>query len=69
MPGAVGRTSTFALCNVTLPWALEIANRGVLDAARELNPILAAINVHDGRIVNQAVADSIEMSYKPLFEE
>ncbi len=69
MPGAVGRTSTFALCNVTLPWALEIANRGVLDAARELNPILTAVNVHDGRIVNQAVADSFEMSYKPLFEE
>ncbi|MDP7204613.1 MAG: alanine dehydrogenase, partial [Pirellulaceae bacterium] len=69
MPGAVGRTSTFALCNVTLPWALEIANRGVLPAARQLKPILSAINVHDGRITNQAVADSFEMSYKPLFEE
>ena len=34
MPGAVGRTSTFALCNVTLPWALQIANRGI-DAAAE----------------------------------
>ena len=33
MPGAVGRTSTFALCNVTLPWALEIVNRGLLEAA------------------------------------
>ena len=69
MPGAVGRTSTFALCNVTLPWALEIANQGVLPAARQLKPILSAINVHDGRITNQAVADSFEMSYKPLFEE
>ena len=29
MPGAVGRTSTFALCNVTLPWALQIADRGL----------------------------------------
>ena len=69
MPGAVGRTSTFALCNVTLPWALEIANQGVLPSARQLKPILSAINVHDGRITNQAVADSFEMSYKPLFEE
>jgi alanine dehydrogenase len=69
MPGAVGRTSTFALCNVTLPWAIELANRGILPAARELNPIRTAINVHDGRIVNQAVADSIEMSYNPLFED
>ena len=34
MPGAVGRTSTFALCNVTLPWALQIANRGLARAAR-----------------------------------
>ena len=69
MPGAVGRTSTFALCNVTLPWALEIANQGVLPAAQNMKPILSAINVHDGRITNQAVADSFEMSYKPLFEE
>ena len=34
MPGAVGRTSTYALCNVTLPWALQIANRGLTAAAR-----------------------------------
>ena len=36
MPGAVGRTSTFALCNVTLPWALQIANRGLLGRRRGL---------------------------------
>ena len=36
MPGAVGRTSTFALCNVTLPWALQIANRGLAAAAENL---------------------------------
>ena len=36
MPGAVGRTSTFALCNVTLPWVLQIANRGLERAAAEL---------------------------------
>ena len=38
MPGAVGRTSTYALCNVTLPWALQIANRGLAGRRREPAP-------------------------------
>jgi alanine dehydrogenase len=67
MPGAVGRTSTFALCNVTLPWALEIARHGVLTAARRSPPLAAAVNVHHGRITNRAVAESFEMAYTPLF--
>lgn len=67
MPGAVGRTSTFALCNVTLPWVLQIAKRGIDDAARELAPIASAINIRDGQITNQAVADTFNMPYKPLF--
>jgi alanine dehydrogenase len=67
MPGAVGRTSTFALCNVTLPWTLQIARRGIVQAARELSPIAAAVNIHDGRITNRAVAESFAMSYSPLF--
>ena len=45
MPGAVGRTSTFALCNVTLPWVLEIAQRGIEAAARDLRPVARAINI------------------------
>jgi alanine dehydrogenase len=68
MPGAVGRTSTFALCNVTLPWALEIARRGVLPAARQLPPLAAAVNVHRGRITNRAVAESFDMTFEPLFD-
>ena len=68
MPGAVGRTSTFALCNVTLPWVSQIAKRGVDSAARELAPIAAAVNIHRGQIVNRAVAESFDMPYKPLFE-
>jgi len=67
MPGAVGRTSTFALCNVTLPWALEIAKRGIEQAARELPPIAAAVNISKGRITNRAVAESFEMPYTLLF--
>jgi alanine dehydrogenase len=68
MPGAVGRTSTFALCNVTLPWALKIANLGLQQAAESEAPIAAAVNVHRGQITNRAVAESFGMSYTALFE-
>ena len=68
MPGAVGRTSTFALCNVTLPWVLELANRGIEAAARELPAIAAAVNVHQGEITNRAVAETFDMSYNAKFE-
>jgi alanine dehydrogenase len=61
MPGAVGRTSTFALCNVTLPWVIEIAQRGVAEAARSLRPIAAAVNMVDGRVVNRAVAETFDL--------
>ncbi len=63
MPGAVGRTSTFALCNVTLPWAMQIAHRGLEAAARQLPPVAAAVNIHHGQITNRAVAESFEMPY------
>jgi len=56
MPGAVGRTSTFALCNVTLPWALEIAKRGLTEAARRHRAIRAAVNIHAGHVTNEPVA-------------
>ena len=58
MPGAVGRTSTYALCNVTLPWALQIANRGLLCAAETMRPIARAINVMDHQVTNRAVAET-----------
>ncbi|HUG68438.1 MAG TPA: alanine dehydrogenase, partial [Pirellulaceae bacterium] len=67
MPGAVGRTSTFALCNVTLPWVLQLAKRGIDDAARDLAPIASAINIRGGEITNRAVAETFGMPYKPLF--
>ena len=69
MPGAVGRTSTFALCNVTLPWVIQLANRGVEAAARELPEIASAINVHAGKITNEAVARSFSLAYTPAFEK
>jgi alanine dehydrogenase len=67
MPGAVGRTSTFALCNVTLPWVLAIAERGIETAARELRPVARAINLFDGEVTNKAVADTFGLRYSPRF--
>jgi len=64
MPGAVGRTSTYALCNVTLPYVLEIARHGV-HAASALDPGLAnAANMVDGVLTNKAVADTFGIPYQ-----
>ncbi len=69
MPGAVGRTSTYALCNVTLSWALQIANRGLAAAAESLPPVARAINLFEGEVTNRAVAETFGMKYNPRFEK
>ncbi len=64
MPGAVPRTSTFALTNATLPYALQIADLGIV-AAAEANPALKrGINVHDGRLCCKEVAQSQGKSWQ-----
>src|SRR5204863_5625695 len=68
MPGAVGRTSTYALCNVTLPWAVELANRGVVRAAEELPPIAQAVNIIDHEVTNLAVAKTFGMKHSSRFK-
>ena len=65
MPGAVGRTSTFALCNVTLPWVLKLANLGIERAIAELHPIASAANIVAGRITNAAVAETFGLQFTP----
>jgi alanine dehydrogenase len=66
MPALVPRTSTFALTNATLPYALELATRGVLAAVRA-NPALAkGVNVWGGKIVHPAVADALGEPPTPL---
>ena len=67
IPGAVGRTSTFALCNVTLPWALQIARHGIDDAAGKLPPIAKAINMYEGAVTNRPVAETFDMPFDPRF--
>jgi alanine dehydrogenase len=61
MPGAVGRTSTYALCNVTLPYALQLANKGVEKATKENVALAYGVNVHRGQVTNPAVAETFGM--------
>jgi alanine dehydrogenase len=63
IPGAVACTSTRALTNVTLPYALEIADKGYERAARENPAIGGGINMVKGRVTNKAVADAFGMAY------
>ena len=64
MPGAVARTSAFALNNATLPFALRLANLGA-EAAMKADPHLAAgLNVHQGKIAFKAVADDLDLPYQ-----
>lgn len=58
MPGAVAKTSTLALTNATLPYALEIANKGWKKAVKENPEIMHGLNVVNGKIVCQGVADA-----------
>jgi alanine dehydrogenase len=65
MPGAVGRTSTFALCNVTLPWVIRLASSGVEGAIEKSQPLRESLNVHHGKITNEAVAETFDLPYEP----
>jgi alanine dehydrogenase len=66
MPGAVGRTSTFALCNVTLPWVLMLARLGIEPALRTSAPLASSANIHRGRVTNQAVAETFALKYESI---
>lgn len=65
MPGAVGRTSTFALTNATLPYALKLADSGYQKACRDNPGLCAGVNIERGKITNQAVADAFGLEYHP----
>lgn len=66
MPGAVARTSTYALNNVTLPHALRIANLGWKAALRADAHLAAGLNVHEGQVTYEAVATELGYAYTPL---
>lgn len=63
MPGAVPRTSTIGLNNATLPYALQLANKGYQRALIENEPLSHGLNVFAGQITNKAVADAFNYNY------
>jgi alanine dehydrogenase len=65
MPGAVARTSTLALSNVTLPYGLALADLGLADAARAYPELAKGINVLNGTVTYRAVADAFGLSFQP----
>ena len=65
MPGAVGRTSTYALCNVTGPYALRIANLGLARACHEDPALPSAVNIHQRTVTDQAVARTFGLDFHP----
>jgi alanine dehydrogenase len=66
MPGAVPRTSTFALTNATLPYALKLANRGFLDAISSDPGLKEGVNTYAGKMTYKAVADDQGLEYTSL---
>jgi alanine dehydrogenase len=65
MPGAYAKTSTIALTNATLPYALQIADKGWLQACRENKEIAQGLNVVKGKVTYQAVAEAFSLDYTP----
>ncbi len=66
MPGAVPRTSTYALTNVTLPYLLDLATKGAEHAIAEDPALALGVNTWDGRLTNHGVAEATNIPYAPL---
>ena len=66
MPGAVPRTSTLALTNVTMPYALDLAGKGLEEAVRQHEALRKGVNTYKGRITHPQVAESVGMPYVGL---
>ncbi len=63
MPGAVPRTSTFAITNATMPYVLRLANKGVAGALGQDPAFAKGLNIYKGRITYKAVADAVDMAF------
>ena len=66
MPGAVGRTSTYALCNVTFPYVLRLAELGLESACGKDSGLTSAVNMHRKQVTNQPVADTFGLKYHAM---
>jgi alanine dehydrogenase len=65
IPGAVGRTSSYALTNVTLPYALKLANKGWKRAMRDDPALRRGLNVADAKVTFKAIAEAYNLEYYP----
>lgn len=68
MPGAVPRTSTYALCNSTLPYVVRLADHGPLAAIQADAALAKGVNTYQGRVTYPAVAETFGLDYTPLSE-
>jgi alanine dehydrogenase len=66
MPGAVGRTSTYALTNVTLPYVLQLCRKGYDQAVRENVGLGQGVNIRQGKVTNPAVAETFRLACVPV---
>ena len=64
MPGAVARTSTFALNNATLPFAVALADKGYSQALRDDAHLMNGLNVHRGQVTYEAVARDLDLPFE-----
>lgn len=67
MPGAVARTSTFALCNATFSWVMKLAGTDLEESVRRFPQIATGINIHRGEIVNRPVAETFGLPYSERY--
>src|SRR5262249_12459913 len=68
MPGAVGRTSTYALTNVTLPYVMQLAKKGYARAVKENAALAHGVNIRQGKVTNLAVAETCGMRCVAVIE-
>jgi len=68
IPAVVPRTSTYGLSNATLPYALKLANKGLLKALKEGPALARGVNTHSGCVTHKAVAEAFGMGHHPLAE-
>jgi alanine dehydrogenase len=61
MPGAVPNTSTYALTNATLPYAVALADKGWVDACRADHSLALGVNTHDGTLTNVPVGEAVDI--------
>ncbi len=66
MPGGVARTSTLALTNATLPFVLQLANKGYQAALKENHHLANGLNIHRGKLTYEAVARELGYTYEPV---